>query len=45
MTKLSIHYNIYADDYLHVWSNMEFSDEYPFTRKEKAVIELYRQSN
>ncbi|MBR4830739.1 MAG: polynucleotide adenylyltransferase [Bacilli bacterium] len=37
--------NIYADDYLNVWSNIEFSDEYPFTRKEKAVIELYRQSN
>ena len=37
--------NIYADDYLHVWASLEYSDEYPFTRKEKAVIELYRQSN
>lgn len=42
---IKIDNNIYADNYLHVWSSIDFSNEYPFTRKEKATIELYRQSN
>jgi tRNA nucleotidyltransferase (CCA-adding enzyme) len=37
--------NIYADNYLMVWSNIEYSDEYPFTREEKRTLKTYIDNN
>jgi tRNA nucleotidyltransferase (CCA-adding enzyme) len=33
--------NIYADDYLSVWSQIEYDERYPFTREEKRIINSY----
>lgn len=33
--------NIYADDYLSVWSQIEYDERYPFSREEKRIINSY----
>ena len=35
--------NIYGDNYLLIWSQIEFSDDYPFTREEKRIISRNRE--
>ncbi|MBR2603619.1 MAG: polynucleotide adenylyltransferase [Bacilli bacterium] len=33
--------NIYGDNYLKVWSKIEYDDNYPFTREEKRILKSY----
>lgn len=41
---IKIDNNIYADNYLLIWSEIEYSDEYPFTREEKRIIKAYNDN-
>ena len=31
----------YGDNYLKVWSKIEYDDNYPFTREEKRILKSY----
>lgn len=42
---IKIENNIYADNYLKIWSKIKFDDEYPFTREEKRIIRAYIDNN
>lgn len=38
---IKIDNNIYGDNYLSIWSQIEYDNNYPFTREEKRILKSY----